>query len=52
MFLQKVNMKKIRWFTVLMSLVILVITSFQVYWLRDNYHREEAALQERTGFLF
>ncbi|HMR92511.1 MAG TPA: HAMP domain-containing sensor histidine kinase [Chitinophagaceae bacterium] len=45
-------MKKLRWYTALMLLVILVLAGFQVYWLRDNYHREARALEERTTILF
>jgi two-component system, OmpR family, phosphate regulon sensor histidine kinase PhoR len=45
-------MKKLRWLSVLMGLVILVITGFQVYWLKDNYNRERKAIEIRTHALF
>ena len=33
-------------------MVIVVITGFQVYWLRDNYKREQKAIAIRTDALF
>lgn len=38
--------------TVLMVITLLVITGFQVYWLRDNYMREERALEIRMNVKF
>lgn len=35
-----------------MGIVILVITGFQVYWLKDNYTRERKAVEIRTDALF
>ncbi|MES1216404.1 MAG: HAMP domain-containing sensor histidine kinase [Bacteroidota bacterium] len=37
---------------VLMFITLLVITGFQVYWLRDNYYREKKALEIKTNGLF
>lgn len=38
--------------SILMGLVILVITGFQGYWLKDNYNREKKAIEVRTDALF
>lgn len=35
-----------------MVITILIITSFQLYWLKDNYGREQKALETRTYSLF
>ncbi|MEP7373854.1 MAG: HAMP domain-containing sensor histidine kinase [Chitinophagaceae bacterium] len=45
-------MSKLRWLSILMCLVIVVITGFQVYWLKDNYNRERKTLEVRTDALF
>ena len=45
-------MSKLRWLSILMGMVILVITGFQVYWLKDNYNRERKAIEVRTDALF
>lgn len=45
-------MNKLRWQAILMGCVILVITGFQGYWLKDNYSREAKALEIKTGYLF
>jgi len=45
-------MNRLRWMSILMGLVILVITGFQVYWLKDNYNRERKAVEVRTDALF
>lgn len=45
-------MNKLRWQATLMILVIVVITGFQVYWLKDNYSREQKAIETRTDALF
>ncbi len=45
-------MNKNRWLSVLMILAIMLITAFQVYWLRDNYIREKRLLSIRTGSTF
>ncbi len=38
--------------SILMGLVILVITGFQGYWLKDNYNRERKAVEVRADALF
>lgn len=45
-------MNKLRWLVILMGVVILVITGFQVYWLKDNYNREKKAVEIRAQSLF
>jgi len=45
-------MNKLRWLAILMGAVILVITGFQVYWLKGNYNRERKAVEVRTNSLF
>lgn len=45
-------MSKLRWHMLLMGLVILLVTGFQSYWLRDNYRRERQALELKTDALF
>ena len=45
-------MNKLRWLTILMGAVILVITGFQVYWLKDNFSREKKAVEIRAQSLF
>ncbi len=45
-------MNKLRWLVILMGAVILVITGFQVYWLKDNYSREKKAVEVRAQSLF
>ena len=45
-------MTKLRWQIFLMSLVTVVLAGFQVYWLRDNYQREQKAIEVRTDALF
>jgi two-component system, OmpR family, phosphate regulon sensor histidine kinase PhoR len=45
-------MSKLRRLSVLMGLVILVITGFQFYWLKDNYNRERQAIEIRTDAIF
>lgn len=44
-------MARLRWMVLLMVLVMLVITGFQIYWLRGNYRREKNALETRVSFL-
>jgi two-component system phosphate regulon sensor histidine kinase PhoR len=46
------TMNKLRWMSILMGMVIMVITGFQVYWLKDNYNRERRAVEIRTDALF
>jgi len=45
-------MKKLRWLTALMGITLLVITGFQVYWLKNNYDREKKTLEikAQVGF--
>ena len=45
-------MKKPRLSGLLMVLTILVITGFQLYWLKQNYVREKTSLDIRTDVLF
>jgi two-component system phosphate regulon sensor histidine kinase PhoR len=45
-------MNRLRWLAILMGIVILIITGFQAYWLRDNYSREKNAVEVRTDALF
>ena len=45
-------MKRLRWLAVLMGITLAIITGFQVYWLNDNYNRENHALQIKTGVAF
>ncbi|WP_276504188.1 sensor histidine kinase [Terrimonas pollutisoli] len=45
-------MNRLRWLAILMGAVILVITGFQVYWLRDNYKREQKSVEIRVQSLF
>ena len=45
-------MSRLRWLAFLMIIAILGITGFQVYWLRQNYAREERALAINTEMLF
>ncbi len=47
-----VNMTKLRWLAMLMGAVILVITGFQVYWLKGNYNREKKSVEIRVQSLF
>src|ERR1700748_302760 len=37
---------------ILMFITILVVTGFQVYWLKNNYDREKRALQIKTNVAF
>jgi len=45
-------MNRLRWQAILMGMVILAITGFQAYWLKDNYSREKKAVEIRTDALF
>jgi two-component system, OmpR family, phosphate regulon sensor histidine kinase PhoR len=45
-------MNRLRWLAILMGAVILVITGFQVYWLRGNYNRERKTVEVRANSLF
>jgi hypothetical protein len=45
-------MSKLRWLILLMVITILGITGFQLYWLRENYSREEKALAIKSEITF
>lgn len=45
-------MKSLKWLSVLMIITILVIAGFQVYWLNENYKKEQKALEFRMHFTF
>jgi two-component system phosphate regulon sensor histidine kinase PhoR len=45
-------MQKLRWLAILMGVTILGITGFQGYWLKNNYDREEQALELKTSAWF
>jgi two-component system phosphate regulon sensor histidine kinase PhoR len=49
---KKNYMNRLRGMAILMGVVMLAITGFQAYWLRDNYMREEKTLLSRTDDLF
>ena len=45
-------MQKFRWLAILMGITILGITGFQLYWLKNNYDREQQSLELQTGATF
>ncbi len=45
-------MKKLRWLTGLMGITLLVITGFQVYWLKNNYDREKKTMEIKAQVHF
>ncbi|MEP7144963.1 MAG: HAMP domain-containing sensor histidine kinase [Ferruginibacter sp.] len=45
-------MKKLRGLSVLMGVTLLVITGFQLYWLNNNYDRENRSLEIKTNIVF
>jgi two-component system phosphate regulon sensor histidine kinase PhoR len=45
-------MKKFRWIALLMGVTILGITGFQLYWLKNNYEREQLSLELLTNASF
>lgn len=45
-------MKKLHGLGILMGAVLLAIAGFQVYWIRDNYSREQKAVEVRAQALF
>ena len=45
-------MKKHQWLAILMVMAILGITGFQLYWLKQNYTREEKSLTIKTKMSF
>jgi two-component system phosphate regulon sensor histidine kinase PhoR len=45
-------MKRLRWLAILMGVTILGITGFQLYWLKENYDREEKTLAIKSEVTF
>jgi two-component system, OmpR family, phosphate regulon sensor histidine kinase PhoR len=45
-------MNKLRGLAALMCITILVITGFQIYWLKYNYEREKRSLEIKTNMAF
>jgi len=45
-------MNRLRWLAVLMGITILGITGFQLYWLKENYNREEKSLFIKSEITF
>ncbi len=45
-------MGRLRWLAILMGVVIVAITGFQVYWLKDTYNRERKTVELRVQSLF
>ena len=45
-------MNRLRWLGALMGIAILGITGFQLYWLKQNYDREEKSLAIRSEISF
>ncbi len=45
-------MKRLRGLTFLMAITLIIITGFQVYWLKDNYDRENKTMQIKTRVAF
>lgn len=45
-------MNRLRWLAVLMGITILGITSFQLYWLKENYAREKKTLSIKSEVTF
>ncbi len=45
-------MNRLRWLALLMGVAILGITSFQLYWLKQNYAREKHSLSIKTEMAF
>jgi two-component system, OmpR family, phosphate regulon sensor histidine kinase PhoR len=45
-------MKKLRGLSVLMVITLLVITGFQLYWLSNNYGRENHSLEIKANIVF
>jgi two-component system, OmpR family, phosphate regulon sensor histidine kinase PhoR len=49
---QFLRMKKLKGLSVLMGITLLVITGFQLYWLNNNYDRENRSLEMKTNIAF
>ncbi|MBS1513319.1 MAG: GHKL domain-containing protein [Bacteroidetes bacterium] len=45
-------MKRLRWLSILMMVAILAITGFQVFWLKENYTREQKSLALKAEVTF
>jgi two-component system, OmpR family, phosphate regulon sensor histidine kinase PhoR len=45
-------MKKLHWLAILMGVTIIGITGFQLYWLKQNYEREEKTLAIKSEVAF
>ena len=45
-------LKNIKWLPVIMTITIIGITGFQVYWLKGSYEREKRTLDIRTTWMF
>lgn len=45
-------MKKTQWLAILMTVAILGVTGFQLYWLKQNYTREAKSLELKTDAFF
>lgn len=48
----KKTKKRFGWLRLLMAFTLLVITGFQLYWLRTNYYREKKTLTLKTDAAF
>jgi two-component system phosphate regulon sensor histidine kinase PhoR len=45
-------MKASQWYKILVTVALLLVTGFQVYWLKDTYNRERQALTVKTTGMF
>ncbi|HEV7781059.1 MAG TPA: HAMP domain-containing sensor histidine kinase [Chitinophagaceae bacterium] len=45
-------MSRLRWLSLLMGITILGITGFQLYWIRQNYSREEKSMEIKAEMAF
>lgn len=45
-------MKASQWYKILVAVALLLVTGFQVYWLKDTYNRERQALTVKTTGMF
>ena len=46
------KLKNFRWLPVIMTITIIGITVFQVYWLHNTYEREKRTLEIRSNMIF
>jgi two-component system, OmpR family, phosphate regulon sensor histidine kinase PhoR len=51
-FCKNIPLKKNTWLPLLMVSAILLITAFQVYWLKENFHRERISLSLKARNIF